>query len=143
MRRNFKMNKQQWRFLTTLTKIDVSNKCNFYCCHSVAARLQNIYRAVYTVLNVAFYYFSLILITLFSIFIKFSVTDSEIQASYIGCFNSTNKILRSYKVDLEDNSPNRCVGICEALGYHFAGVEYGYWNEKFYKYYKILDYKNK
>ncbi|XP_075235447.1 uncharacterized protein LOC142332726 isoform X2 [Lycorma delicatula] len=50
---------------------------------------------------------------------------SEIQARFIGCFNSKSKILRHYKVDLEDNSPQRCVGVCEALGYYFAGVEYG------------------
>ncbi|XP_075237841.1 uncharacterized protein LOC142334050 isoform X2 [Lycorma delicatula] len=54
-----------------------------------------------------------------------SKQDYELKATYIGCFNNTNKILRSYKVNLEDNSPHRCVGVCEALGYHFAGVENG------------------
>lgn len=54
-------------------------------------------------------------------------SEKEIERSYMGCFDSKNdKIFkRHYKVELDNNTAQHCIGVCKALGYQFSGIEYG------------------
>lgn len=40
--------------------------------------------------------------------------------------DSDTRILADYNITLSDNTPAKCSSTCAALGYHYAGVEYGY-----------------